>query len=141
MLLDSCIFCKIIKGAIPCHKVLETPKLLAFLDINPIAEGHILIIPKYHAERLHQVPSEYLSELLPSVAQIAERLLVSQGMAYNILQNNGKLAGQEVDHVHLHLIPRLENGEGLSVQWRPMATDHAKFALQAAEFRAKLGQE
>ena len=102
--LDSCIFCKIIKGAIPCHKVLETGKILAFMDVNPLSLGHILIIPKYHGERLHNIPEEYLSDILPAARRIAQVIFTEKGIAYNILQNNGKLAHQEVDHVRICML-------------------------------------
>jgi len=106
---DSCIFCKIIKGEIPSFKVVETELSFAFLDISPMAEGHTLIIPKYHAERLHEVPEQYLADLLPLAGKIA----LSTGHAdYNLLQSNGKIAFQHVPHVHLHVIPKpnLEDG-------------------------------
>ncbi len=120
MLADSCIFCKIIKGVIPCFKVFENAHALAFMDINPIALGHILVIPKFHGERLHDVPSEYLAETLPVISKIARAAFGEEGIAYNVLQNNGREAHQEVDHVHFHIIPkRTSEGDasGLGVAW------------------------
>ncbi|KAI5480723.1 hit family protein 1 [Pseudohyphozyma bogoriensis] len=107
---DECIFCKIVKGDIPSFKLVETDKTLAFLDIGATAKGHALVIPKYHGNKLHDVPDEYLSELLP----IAKKLAVAVGAEdYNILQNNGKIAHQEVGHVHVHMIPKPTAEEGL----------------------------
>ncbi|KAJ3101288.1 hypothetical protein HDU97_001528 [Phlyctochytrium planicorne] len=130
----SCIFCKIIKGAIPSHKLIETELSYAFLDINPLSVGHALVIPKYHAQFFHQVPDEYLADLLPTARKIALALGPDN---YNILQNNGKLAHQEVEHVHFHIIPKTET-EGLSIGWKSLPTDHEKFAALAATIREKL---
>ncbi|KAJ3227380.1 Adenosine 5'-monophosphoramidase, partial [Chytriomyces hyalinus] len=79
----DCLFCKIVKGIIPCHKVAETATTLAFLDINPLAKGHTLVIPKYHAQFTHQLPDESLAELLP----VAKKVAIAIGAEnYNILQ-------------------------------------------------------
>ncbi|KAG8952685.1 Adenosine 5'-monophosphoramidase [Tulasnella sp. 419] len=87
----ACIFCKIIKGEIPSLKIIETELSYAFLDINPLAKGHSLIIPKYHAAKAHDVPDEYLADILP----IAKKVALAQNLSdYNILQNNGSIAHQ-----------------------------------------------
>lgn len=93
----NCIFCKIIDGKIPSMKLAETDKVYAFLDIGPCSEGHSLVIPKYHAAKMHELPEDALQEILP----IAKKVAIATGAAeYNILQNNGRLAHQVVDHVH-----------------------------------------
>lgn len=104
----SCLFCKIVsvriedvnfnqEGSIPCHRLLETPLTLAFLDINPLSLGHVLIIPKSHASKLHQVSDEHLADILP----VSKRIAVALGCEdYNLVQNNGRLAHQDVDHCH-----------------------------------------
>ncbi|CDO72234.1 hypothetical protein BN946_scf184970.g86 [Trametes cinnabarina] len=114
--LASCIFCKIIKGEIPSFKLIETDKVFSFLDIGPLSKGHALIIPKYHAEKLHEVPDEYFADVLPAAKKIALALGVEN---YNLLQNNGRIAHQEVDHVHFHVIPKpaATDSEGLVVGW------------------------
>lgn len=125
---SSCIFCKIIRQEIPSMKLFETAKSYAFLDIGPTASGHALVIPKYHGEKLHDVPDEYLSELLP----IAKRIAIASGLningmegtGYNILQNNGSIAHQVVPHVHVHLIPKRDPDTGLVVGW-PQPKDAA----------------
>lgn len=137
-LLESCIFCKIIKGTIPCHKIFETAKTLAFLDINPLSEGHILMIPKMHGERLHQLDEDYLADLLPVASRIARKTLGEKGIDYNILQNNGRLAHQEVDHVHFHIIPKRNAGEGLGIEWSPISMTQDKLAAFAEEIRSSL---
>lgn len=117
----SCIFCKIIRGEIPCKKIAETAKAYAFLDVGPTAKGHALIIPKYHGEKLHNIPDEYLADLLPLAKKIAiaSKLDIAGlgGDGYNILQNNGTIAHQVVPHVHVHLIPKRDRETGLVVGW------------------------
>ncbi|KAI9330795.1 HIT-like domain-containing protein [Zopfochytrium polystomum] len=132
----SCIFCKIVAGAIPSHKIYETEHSFAFLDINPLSTGHALVIPKHHAEFMHQVPDADLADLLPVAKKVA--LALAPG-AYNVLQNNGKLAHQEVPHVHFHVIPKTSGADGLGVGWPSRPTDHAAFAALAAELRTRIG--
>lgn len=110
----NCVFCKIIKGTIPSHKLFENELVFAFLDIGPLNKGHALVIPKHHAQYLHQVPDEALAHLLPTAKKIA---LALGSENYNILQNNGRLAHQEVEHVHVHVIPKDKNG-GLGIEWK-----------------------
>ncbi|CEG63743.1 hypothetical protein RMATCC62417_00844 [Rhizopus microsporus] len=87
------------------------------MDIEPLSEGHALIIPKYHAEFMHQVPDDYLSEMMPIAKKIAAAGGYSQ---YNVLQNNGRLANQAVPHVHFHVIPKPDKETGLGIRWRPL---------------------
>lgn len=135
---EACIFCKIIKGAIPCHKIMETNKILAFLDISPLTQGHVLVIPKFHGERLHLVPDEYLSELLPVVRRIAHKAFGAHGIDYNVLQNNGRLAHQEVDHVHFHIIPKRSSDEGLGIKWKPISITQEQLLEIANDIRSKI---
>ena len=111
---DSCLFCEIAKGAIPASVVYEDDTILSFLDISPLSVGHTLIITKEHYESLLDIPSNLGSKLF-SVAQKISRAqkesLGAQGV--NWLQNNGKAAGQEIFHFHIHLIPRsIDDGMG-----------------------------
>ncbi len=113
----DCIFCKIIAGQIPSVSVLETQVTLAFMDVGPLAEAHLLVIPKRHYVRLDEMPEEEvrdLTALLPRLARVV--LKVTDAAGYNILQNNGRVAGQAVDHVHFHVIPRKES-DGLGYRW------------------------
>jgi len=135
--LPTCIFCKIIKGDIPCLKLIETSLSYSFLDINPLAKGHALVIPKYHAEKLHELPDEYLADALP----LAKKIAIAQGAEnYNILQNNGRIAHQVVDHVHFHVIPKPSDSdqEGLVVGWPQKTPDKEELAAVQAELLAKL---
>ncbi|KZZ97044.1 hit family protein 1 [Ascosphaera apis ARSEF 7405] len=110
----SCIFCKIIKGEIPSLKLFENSKVFAFLDIQPLSKGHALVIPKFHGEKLTDIPDEDLAELLPA----AKKLALAFGLPdFNILQNNGEIAHQVVKHVHVHMIPKPNEKEGLIVGW------------------------
>lgn len=129
----SCVFCKIVAGQIPCLRVLEDGEVLAFLDIGPLAEGHLLVIPKEHYVRLDQMPLESLLAIgrqLPRLAQVVMRATGCQ--AYNLLQNNGGEAGQVVGHVHFHIIPR-KSGDGLGYRWNA-----GKYAPGRAEEVQKL---
>lgn len=141
MLTDTCIFCRIIRGAVPSHTLLETTHVYAFLDINPLSASHIVIVPKFHATRLHAVPDPYLAEMLPAAKRlIAAVQQVEDGkeLAYNVLQNNGSLAHQEVEHVHLHLIPKRTHAEGLGIKWPACATTPTQLARTAEGIRAAL---
>ncbi|KAJ2076894.1 Adenosine 5'-monophosphoramidase [Coemansia sp. RSA 988] len=119
----DCIFCKIVKGDIPSVKLLETANTFAFLDVGPLSEGHALVVPKYHAEKLHEVPDSFLAETMPVAKQIATALNVEN---YNVLQNNGSLAHQEVPHVHFHVIPKPNAEEGLTIGWPSKEADLEK---------------
>lgn len=127
----SCIFCKIIKGEIPSLKLIETKLTYSFLDIQPTAEAHCLVIPKYHGEKLHNLPDEYLSDILPVVKKLTKVLKLDEnntpeGEGYNVLQNNGRIAHQVVDHVHFHLIPKKDSESGLVVGWPAQETNFDK---------------
>ncbi|MBU0637524.1 MAG: HIT family protein [Planctomycetes bacterium] len=113
----DCVFCKIVAGEIPCQRVFENEHVLAFLDINPLSEGHTVVIPKVHAERLEGLDASQTAELARCFGTLATKLMQATGAgAYNVLQNNGALAGQVVPHVHFHLIPRRPD-DGLGYRW------------------------
>jgi histidine triad (HIT) family protein len=119
------IFTKIIKGEIPCHRVLENDHLLAFLDINPLAEGHTLVVPKRQVERFEDLPPEDAAAIVRELGGLARRIVAATGATgYNILLNVGSVAGQEVPHVHFHIIPR-RAADGLGYRWKakPAAPD------------------
>ncbi len=106
----NCIFCKIVAGAIPCAKVYEDEHVLAFLDINPIARGHTLVVPKPHYPTLLDFDPDLGAPLLRALQRTAEavRAEVRAG-GFNVVQNNFTCAGQMVFHAHWHIIPRFEN--------------------------------
>ncbi|MDD3419429.1 MAG: histidine triad nucleotide-binding protein [Candidatus Gastranaerophilales bacterium] len=108
---EDCIFCKIAQGQIPSTKVFENDEILAFRDINPKAPTHILIIPKAHYETLSDVDNEtLLGKLLQAVQQITKGLEIEH---YRTVINNGSGAGQEVFHMHLHILA------GRKLDWPP----------------------
>jgi len=114
--MEDCIFCKIIKGEIPSFKVYEDDMVFAFEDINPIAEGHTLVIPKEHAKDLGEVSNESLSAVHKASKKILDaikRALQPTGVV--AVQLNGESVGQSIFHYHLHLIPRLKNAPRLPV--------------------------
>ena len=114
---SDCIFCKIAAGNIPCAKVYEDENCLAFLDINPLAEGHTLLIPKKHVETIYEMTPEAVAavtRVLPTLSRAVQTGVKAKGL--NILQNNGLCSGQVVGHVHFHLIPRAA-ADGLGYRW------------------------
>ena len=112
----ECIFCRIVKGELPCFKVYEDEKVLAFEDINPISEGHTLIIPKRHAENLWEISAADLAAIhlvSQKVAHALREVLKPNGIA--ALQLNGQGANQAVLHYHLHLVPRIAGSPPLPI--------------------------
>ena len=133
------IFDKIIAGAIPCHRVYEDDHVLAFLDIGPLARGHTLVIPKERAATLDGLGDEAaaaLGRVLPRLCRAV--LAVTGANAYNVLVNCGESAGQEVMHVHVHIIPRTDDA-GLAKTWRPGTLDADDGAQLATALRQELG--
>jgi len=115
----ECVFCGIAAGKIPCTRVYEDDRVLAFMDIGPISDGHTLVIPKAHYERLDQCPAEVLAETAAVIGRLAGPVAEAVGAdGYNVLCNNGSAAGQVVEHVHFHIIPRL-SGDGVMKAWKP----------------------
>ncbi len=116
--MSDCIFCKIIKGEIPSHKVYEDDDVYVLLDINPVSKGHSLVIPKEHYEKLGQIPEDLVAKIMKTVKKIAHATLTAEGYTgFNLVQNNDKTAGQLVPHVHFHIIPRKE-GDGVVLDWK-----------------------
>lgn len=108
----SCIFCKIGAGEIPTEKVLETERAFAFLDIKPLARGHVLVIPKRHAERVAEMTPEDAAAVVDLAQHVLRRLSRGLGVeGATLAWNDGRAAGQEVMHTHLHVVPRRE-GDG-----------------------------
>ena len=133
------IFAKILAGSIPCHKVYEDERVLAFLDIAPLSLGHTLVIPKEPAETLAELSDESSAAIGRVLPRICRAVLKGTGAyAYNILQNNQALARQAVMHVHFHIIPKYDDGTGLGVTWKTGRLDGAAGAKLAAAIAAGL---
>lgn len=112
------IFDKILAGEIPCHRVYEDEHVLAFLDINPLSDGHTLVIPKERAAQLHELSADSAAAIGRVLPRLCRAVVAATGAsAYNVLQNNGAAAHQAVFHVHFHIIPKLGEA-GLGVGWR-----------------------
>ncbi|ODM22902.1 Hit family protein 1 [Aspergillus cristatus] len=131
----ACIFCKIIKGDIPSFKLYDSEKVFAFLDIGPLSRGHTLVIPKFHGKKLTDIPDEDLLEILPVAKKIAQ---ASGAEDFNILQNNGRIAHQVVDHAHFHMIPKPNETEGLGIGWPSQPADMDKLKALHEELKAKM---
>ena len=103
------IFTKIIQGEIPCEKIIETDSEIAFLDIMPCVEGHTLVIPKLEVKRLEDLPESEALSLMLTIQNVAKAVCAAfDGIDYNLILNNGANAGQEIEHVHFHVLPRSE---------------------------------
>jgi len=108
-----CVFCQIIAGDIPSYKVYEDEKTLAFLDINPVSVGHTLVVAKGHYSNLEEIPFNELTALISSVQKVGRLLKDKLGIdGYNVTENNDPVAGQEISHIHFHVIPRF-SGDSL----------------------------
>ncbi|MBV0902261.1 HIT family protein [Haloarcula salina] len=110
---EDCIFCQIVAGDIPSRTVYEDDSVLAFLDANPLAPGHTLVIPKAHHERLNDTPADVAGEVLSTVHELVPAVEGAvDAPASTVAFNNGEEAGQEVPHVHAHIVPRFAEDGG-----------------------------
>lgn len=110
---QDCIFCSIVAGDIPGRIVKETDHALAFLDANPLAPGHTLVVPKQHYSRVNDIPGDEAAELFGAVHELAATVEDAvDADAVSIGINDGEAAGQEVPHTHVHLVPRYEGDGG-----------------------------
>ena len=117
------IFSRILDGEIPCHRVYEDDHVLAFLDINPLSRGHVLVIPKERRAQVHDLSDDSAAALGRVLPRLCRAVMQVTGCtAYNILQNNGAAAHQAVMHVHFHIIPKFER-DGLGIVWNTGAID------------------
>lgn len=135
---DDCIFCKMVAGQIPVTKIYEDDIVLSFLDIGPISDGHTLVIPKRHFEKLHQCPAEILGRVASCLGNIAEAVAAAMNAdGYNVLCNNGRAAGQLVEHLHFHIIPRNAD-DGVFDRWPAYEYEQGKIEAIAAKIRENL---
>jgi histidine triad (HIT) family protein len=133
----GCIFCRIVSGEAPCDRVHEDEHVLAFMDLFPAEEGHVLVIPREHYADLYEMPAESLRRVVTVSRRIAPALReVVKPAGLRIVQLNGEAAGQTVFHYHLHLIPCGAAGE-LRVHGRAQG-DPARLAALAAAIAARV---
>ncbi|KPA77174.1 hypothetical protein ABB37_07094 [Leptomonas pyrrhocoris] len=135
----NCIFCKIVRGEIPSAKVAESSKAFAFMDIGPLARGHVLVIPKTHAACLHALDLESAADVGLLVAKVCRAVAGPDGSTqYNVLQNNGRMAHQEVPHVHFHVIPKRDTSTGLQIGWDTIKVAPNELAEDAKQYSAAI---
>ena len=116
---EKCIFCKIANGEIPSATLYEDEDFRVILDLGPASKGHALILPKEHYKDLYHLDDEIAAKALVLAKRMITKLTEVLGCeGYNIVQNNGELAGQTVFHFHMHLIPRYVN-DGQKILWTP----------------------
>jgi histidine triad (HIT) family protein len=132
---DDCIFCKIVAGEMPAHKIAEDDRTLAFMDINPWTRGHALVIPKEHTRNLWEAPTEALESTIAMAQQIATRQRDRLGCAgVNLLNCTEPAAWQTVFHYHVHVIPRYED-DPLRLPAKPLEVEQDELAEAAEELR------
>lgn len=133
---DNCIFCKLVAGEIPSHRVYEDDDTVAFMDISPLSRGHLLVVPRAHHAQIFDIDPELYGRVATVAARVAAALrksLAPDGL--NVMQLNGESANQAVPHLHIHLVPRWES-DGLSIsKWEPVPGDMDAIAATAASVR------
>ncbi len=133
------VFSKIIRGEIPCHKVYEDEYVYAFLDIAPLCRGHELLIPKEAVTMVHEMSEASAAAIGRALPKLCRAVIRATGVTdYNVLQNNGPLAHQAVMHVHFHIIPKYDDGDGLRFGWDAKSLDKIDAAALADSIASEL---
>ena len=132
-LVKECVFCKIIRGEIPCCKVYEDDLILAFLDIAPFNIGHTVIIPKDHQNSITTLDEIYANRIIKIAPKIGVALMrTTNAEGFNLFLNNGSVAGQTVWHCHMHVLPRFA-GDKVVISSEPMKYDSMEQMSELAE--------
>lgn len=131
---DDCVFCKIIRGEIPSSQIYEDEDFKAILDINPASKGHALILPKRHYANVYEMPEDLVAKAMVLAKRLATHMTEKLGCdGFNLLQNNGEVAGQTVFHFHMHLIPRYQGADNKNLlTWNHLSYQDGE-AQQLAE--------
>jgi len=133
------IFGKIVRGEIPCNKVYEDEQVLAFLDINPLSEGHTLVVPKEPAETLDGLSDESAAAVGRVLPRLCRAVVAATGVKeYNVLENNGAGAHQAIAHVHFHIIPKPNARDGLGIGWPARGLEREAAATLAKKIAAAI---
>ena len=134
--MSDCVLCKIVNNKIQSYKIYEDKDALAILDIRPASKygGHVLLMPKKHYELIIDLPDDLLEKLVKVTKKISKSLL-KFGQGLNILQNNKRIAGQAIPHVHFHLIPRFSNDGVMVEKW--VASEYSPGEAEKIAFRIK----
>lgn len=134
---DDCVFCAIVRGDLPSERVAEDDATLAFMDINPGTEGHLLVIPKAHSRDLHDISADDLTAVTLMSQQMAARVVERLGAdGVNLLNCTGEAAWQTVFHFHMHVVPRYAGQPGkddIKLPWIPTPGDPERIAAAAAQ--------
>jgi histidine triad (HIT) family protein len=127
-----------VAGQIPVAKVYEDDVVLAFLDIGPLSDGHTLVIPKRHFEKLQDCPADLLGQVCSRLGKLAGAVAAAMNCdGYNVLCNNGRAAGQLIEHLHFHIIPR-NAGDGVFNRWPAYKYEDGKAGEIADKIRRNL---
>jgi histidine triad (HIT) family protein len=133
------VFGKIVRGEIPCNKVYEDATVMAFLDINPLSEGHVLVVPKEPAETLDRLSDESAAAVGRVLPRLCRAVVAATGVKdYNVLENNGTAAHQAIAHVHFHIIPKPNPRDGLGIGWPARSLDGEAAATLARKIASAI---
>jgi histidine triad (HIT) family protein len=133
------VFGKIVRGEIPCNKVYEDDRVVAFLDINPLSEGHTLVVPKEPAETMDRLSDESAAALGRVLPRLCRAVVAATGVTeYNVLENNGSGAHQAIAHVHFHIIPKPNSRDGLTIGWPARSLDREAATTLARRIAAAI---
>ena len=136
--MDSCVFCKIIRGDIPSFTIYEDENVKVIMDIAPSAKGHAILLVKQHVPNLFELDEETAGKIFAVVPKVANAIRAELGCdGMNILQNNGAEAGQTVYHLHIHFIPRWKD-DSVQIKWTPISYAEGEAAGLAEAIRARL---
>ncbi|HEX9401411.1 MAG TPA: HIT domain-containing protein [Anaeromyxobacter sp.] len=135
----GCLFCRIVSGSVPAHVVHEAPGAIAFLDVHPAARGHVLVVPRVHAETLLDLDGPAIGDLFLAVKDVQVKLRAAlRPLGFNVGWNHGRSAGQHVLHLHVHVLPRYADG-GRGVQLLGSGGDRDEVETIAAAIRGASG--
>jgi histidine triad (HIT) family protein len=134
----DCIFCRIAGGDIPAALLLDTEAVVSFLDISPVNPGHALVLPRRHVASLLELEDGELADVSSAVRRVAAAVKAATGCpAFNVLQNDGEAAGQVVQHVHFHVIPR-DPDDGFSLGWRQLSYGEGELDRMVERIRSRM---
>jgi histidine triad (HIT) family protein len=135
--MSDCIFCGIVAGTMPAERIYEDDDTIAFLDIAPACDGHVLVIPRAHSDDIHGADPANLGAVAATVQQMAARVSGALGSdGVSIVQSNGRAAGQTVFHYHVHVLPRFE-GDGVMTPWQATRASSEQLARMGARLRGE----
>lgn len=136
----SCIFCRIVAGEIPAEVVAKTEHATAFLDVQPLADGHVLVVPTAHVATIEELAADAAAELFAEVRRLAGPVRAALGAAGTTIGiNNGAATGQTIPHVHVHIVPRRDGDGAGSIHTIFRPDERRPIAEVGAEIRSRLG--